>query len=282
MKEKSRTASEKAAKQPTDGKKAAKSGVEKDQKLRTASEYDSNGQSLPNLRLKRTVAIISVVIFLAVTGAITYFCVDYFNRFSDPTEFKDYINSFGIWGRAAFLALQIVQIVIAFIPGELFQIGAGYAYGAFEGTVLCLAGAAIASAMVFLLIKKVGTKIVYLFVKKEKIDRLKFLSDEQRLYRIIFVLFLIPGAPKDMLTYLAGLTRIRLYEFLVISLAARTPALLLSTLGGSAVANGDYKRAIIIFSAAALISAAGVKVYSSVTKKLKLRHEKEGQSLSEK
>ena len=99
--------------------------------------------------------------------------------------------------------------------------GAGYAYGAFEGTVLCLVGAAIASAIVFLLVKKVGTRIVYLFVSREKMESLKFLNDEQKLGRLIFILFLIPGAPKDVLTYLVGLTRIRLYEFLIISLTAR-------------------------------------------------------------
>lgn len=151
--------------------------------------------------------------------------------------------------------------------------GAGYAYGAFEGTVLCLVGAAIASAIVFLLVKKVGTRIVYLFVSREKMESLKFLNDEQKLGRLIFILFLIPGAPKDVLTYLAGLTRIKLYEFLIISLAARTPALLLSTLGGSAVADRNYKQAVIIFSAAAIVSAAGIKFYSVLTKKLKARHE---------
>ena len=104
-------------------------------------------------------------------------------------------------------------------------------------------------------------------------ESLKFLNDEQKLGRLIFILFLIPGAPKDVLTYLVGLTRIRLYEFLIISLTARTPALLLSTLGGSAVADRNYKQAVIIFSAAAIVSAAGIKFYSVLTKKLKARHE---------
>ncbi len=237
--------------------------------LNTQSECSSPS----SLRLKRAAAIVSVTIFLAVTAAATYFCIDFFKKFSDPAEFKSYINSFGVYGRAAFLSLQIIQIVIAFIPGEVVQVGAGYAYGAFEGTVLCLVGAAAASAIVFLLVKKVGTKIVYLFVSREKMDSLKFLNDEQRLGRLIFILFLIPGAPKDVLTYLAGLTRIKLYEFLIISLAARTPALLLSTLGGSAVADRNYKQAIIIFSAAAVISAAGIKFYSTLTKRLRARHE---------
>lgn len=244
-----------------------------DNRSGASSDAKTEGFSRSNLRLKRAAAIVSVAIFLAVTAAVTYFCIDFFKKFSDPTEFKNYINSFGAYGRAAFLALQIIQIVIAFIPGEVVQVGAGYAYGAFEGTVLCLVGAAIASAIVFLLVKKVGTRIVYLFVSREKMDSLKFLNDEQKLGRLIFILFLIPGAPKDVLTYLAGLTRIKLYEFLIISLAARTPALLLSTLGGSAVADRNYKQAIIIFSAAAIISAAGIKFYSVLTKKLKARHE---------
>lgn len=225
------------AEQPSDHSGRQRGGKSRGEENQTGGlpgnrKNENDGHSsTSNLRLKRAAAIVSAAIFLAVTAAITYFCIDFFKKFSDPAEFKNYINSFGIFGRAAFLALQIIQIVIAFIPGEVVQVGAGYAYGAFEGTVLCLVGAAIASAIVFLLVKKVGTRIVYLFVSREKMESLKFLNDEQKLGRLIFILFLIPGAPKDVLTYLVGLTRIRLYEFLIISLTARTPALLLSTLG---------------------------------------------------
>lgn len=267
------------AEQPSDHSGRQRGGKSRGEENQTGGlpgnrKNENDGHSsTSNLRLKRAAAIVSAAIFLAVTAAITYFCIDFFKKFSDPAEFKNYINSFGIFGRAAFLALQIIQIVIAFIPGEVVQVGAGYAYGAFEGTVLCLVGAAIASAIVFLLVKKVGTRIVYLFVSREKMESLKFLNDEQKLGRLIFILFLIPGAPKDVLTYLVGLTRIRLYEFLIISLTARTPALLLSTLGGSAVADRNYKQAVIIFSAAAIVSAAGIKFYSVLTKKLKARHE---------
>ena len=144
-------------------------------------------------------------------------------------------------------------------------------------------GAALASAVVFLLTKLVGIRAVELFVSRRKIDSLKFINSEQKLNRLIFILFLIPGVPKDVVTYLAGLTRISFHEFLVISTVARTPALLMSTLGGSAVADRNYTRAAVIFSAAALLSIAGLKAYSCLTekKKKKLQQKSTGENPSQ-
>lgn len=241
------------------------------------------GSQAKNLRLKRAAAIISAAVFFGIMIAATLLLVNFFKKFSDPAELKSYINSFGVYGKLVFLGLQIIQIVIAFIPGEAVQIGAGYAYGAVEGTLLCLVGAALASAVVFLLTKLVGIRAVELFVSRRKIDSLKFINSEQKLNRLIFILFLIPGVPKDVVTYLAGLTRISFHEFLVISTVARTPALLMSTLGGSAVADRNYTGAAVIFSAAALLSIAGLKAYSCLTekKKKKLQQKSTGENPSQ-
>lgn len=252
-------------------------GLSKENSQTQKSEISSE-----KLRAKRTAAVFAAVVFVVLTAGLTWLCIDFFGKFSDPAEFKNYINSFGAWGKLVFLGLQIIQIVIAFIPGEAVQIGAGYAYGAVTGTLLCLLGAAAASAIVFALTRLVGGRLVELFAGKDKIDGLKFINNEQKLERLIFILFLIPGAPKDVLTYLAGLTRIKFRDFLVISTVARTPALLLSVAGGSAVADKSYAKAAVIFVCGAAVSVAGLKIYSSLTKRLS-RHteEKGGDGLSE-
>ena len=145
-----------------------------------------------------------------------------------------------------FLGLQCLQVIVAMIPGEILEVGAGYAFGAVEGTLLCMGGVAIASAMIFLLTKRLGVKLVETFISREKIDELRFINSEKKLKRLIFILFFIPGTPKDLFTYFAGLTRIKLSEFLVISLIARIPSVVSSTIGGHIIGQENYLSAIIL------------------------------------
>ena len=156
----------------------------------------------------------------------------FIRQISSPEEFRSYIESLGWKGRFVFLGLQCLQIVVAFIPGEIIEVGAGYAFGPLEGTFLCMAGAALASSFVFALTKKWGAKLVEMFVSREKINELRLINSERKLNRVIFILFFVPGTPKDLFTYFAGLTRIKLHEFLVISILARIPSVVSSTIGG--------------------------------------------------
>ncbi len=177
------------------------------------------------LRRRRILGLVSLAVVLALAGVVTYFvCTDLLGKIRSPEEFRAYIESFGWTGRLVFLGLQCLQVIVAMIPGEILEVGAGYAFGAVEGTLLCMGGVAIASAMIFLLTKRLGVKLVETFISREKIDELRFINSEKKLKRLIFILFFIPGTPKDLFTYFAGLTRIKLSEFLVISLIARIPS----------------------------------------------------------
>lgn len=136
-------------------------------------------------------------------------------------------------------------------------------------------GVAIASAMIFLLTKRLGVKLVETFISREKIDELRFINSEKKLKRLIFILFFIPGTPKDLFTYFAGLTRIKLSEFLVISLIARIPSVVSSTIGGHIIGQENYLSAIILFAVTGLVSLGGMAVYTQIVK----RHEKRNRRL---
>ena len=225
------------------------------------------------LRRRRILGVLSLIILVAIVGAITYFvCTDLLGKIRTPEEFRAYIESFGWTGRFVLLGLQCLQVVVALIPGEIIEVGAGYAFGPVEGTLLCMAGVAIASAIVFLLTKKLGVKLVEVFVSREKINELRFINSEKKLKRTIFILFFIPGTPKDLFTYFAGLTRIKLTEFLVISLIARIPSVVSSTIGGHIINQENYLSAIILFAVTGLISLGGMWVYTRIVK----LHERQG------
>lgn len=180
---------------------------------------------------------------------------------------RDWFQAHTWLGRIAFLALTVAQIVIAFIPGEPLELAAGYAFGAIEGTILCVAGIVLGSALVYGLVKTLGMKIINVFFSTEKIRELPFWQNEKRLELIAFILFLIPGTPKDLMTYAIGLTPMKLHRRLLITGTARLPSVITSTMCADAIAMGDYTMAIVMLGVSGLMALAGVLFYRRSQKK---------------
>ena len=232
-------------------------------------------------RGRKIFGVISIIIFISLCiGLSVFFSKIIFEKVKTPEEFIDYIDSFGWKGRFVFLGLQMLQVLVALIPGEVIEIGAGYAFGAVEGTILCLIGVSLASSFVFFLTKKWGVRLVEIFVDQSKIQDLKFINNAAKLKRTIFLLFFIPGTPKDLITYFVGLTPIKLHEFLVISLIARIPSLISSTIGGHIIYSQNYIGAILLFLITGIISLIGMKIYSFIINKKK-ENDPDGEQSSE-
>lgn len=214
---------------------------------------------------RRIIALVSLVIVVALFSWLTYFFTKQFLVFDrSPEEFKAFVESYGWKGRFVALGIQVLQVVVSLIPGEVVEVGIGYTFGAIEGTLLCMAGVAIASSLVFLLVKRLGIRLVEFFISREKINELRFINSEKKLKRLIFILFFIPGTPKDLLTYFAGLTRIKLHEFLIISLIARIPSLVTSTIGGNLIQKESYWGAVWLFLITGAVSLAGLLIYNRI------------------
>lgn len=212
---------------------------------------------------RRTIALCSLVIVVALFGWLTYFFTKQFLVFDrSPEEFKTFVEGYGWKSRFVALGIQLLQVIVSLIPGEVVEVGIGYTFGAMEGTLLCMAGVAIASSLVFLLVKRLGIRLVELFISREKINELRFINSEKKLKRLIFILFFIPGTPKDLLTYFVGLTRIKLHEFLIISLIARIPSLVTSTIGGNLIQKESYWGAVWLFLITGAVSLAGILLYN--------------------
>ena len=109
--------------------------------------------------------------------------------------------------------------------------------------------------------------MVEIFISREKMQQLRFMNDEKRIKRIVFWLFFIPGTPKDMFTYFVGLTNIRLSDFLLISLTARIPSLISSTVCGQMTGDRDYATAAIVFAITGVFSVAGYFLYNRYLKR---------------
>ena len=221
-------------------------------------------RELTELQRKRLAAA-SIVIFIVFFAVIFWFVGRPLVQFvSQPEAFRDWVDSMGVWSRLAFIGMMALQIFVALIPGEPLEMGAGYAFGSIQGTVLCLLGAALGSILVVLFVRYFGVKAVEVFFSREKIQSLRFLQNKQRRNTLFFTLFFIPGTPKDILTYVAGLTDIRLGTWLLITTPARIPSIITSTISGDALGVGNLTFAILVFGVTLLISAGGLIMYQRI------------------
>lgn len=210
-------------------------------------------------------------IFVLLSAAVAWLIGKPLLQFvSEPEKFRQWVDSHGLLGPLAFLGMMLLQVFVAVIPGEPLEIGAGYAFGAVQGTILCILGAAIGSTLVFLFVRRFGVRAVEVFISREKIQSLRFLQNTRRVHLFLLVAFLLPGTPKDVLCYVAGLTTLKLGPFILISSICRLPSIVTSTIGGSALGSGQWGMAAIVFAATLVISAIGLWIYKRI---LRLREE---------
>lgn len=229
---------------------------------------------------RRIFAGASIVLLLALSAWLTWFLWKKVGIFEldHISDFQSRIDSFGAWGWLVALGIQVLQVIVALIPGEVVEVGCGMAFGTWGGLLICLAGSAVGSAIIFLLVRKFGVKLVEVFVSREKINSLKFLSNERKLKSVIFLVFFTIGTPKDLLTYFVGLTNIKLHEFLIISTIARIPSVVSSILVGDKLSEGNFVTSILIFGASAVLGLMGVVAYNKFVDKRQMHKDKKNKS----
>lgn len=207
------------------------------------------------------------VIFLIFCGAVGWFVGRPMLKMADdPETFRAWVDSLGVWGRLVFVGMVFLQVLVALIPGEPIELMAGYMFGAVEGTLLAMAGILLGSLVIFLLVRKLGVKMVQVFFKDKEIKRLAFLKNPKKSMVLTFVIMMIPGTPKDLLSYFVGLTPVKLWQWLLIVLVARIPSLVTSTVSGAAAGQENYVLAAVTFAVTALLSIAGIIYYRFLCK----------------
>ena len=216
-------------------------------------------------RQKEWIAGGGLCLFLLLSLLIFWFAGRPLIRFAqEPERFRQWVDQQGLWAHVLFTGMVILQVIVAVIPGEPLEIAAGYAFGAVEGTLLCVLGTFIGGILVFLLVRRFGLRAVEVFFPPEKLQKLRFLHNERRLSQWVFFIFFLPGTPKDLLCYFVGLTAMPLRTWVLISAVARLPSIVTSTVGGNALGMGEYTFAIIVFAATLVISGIGLLLYRAV------------------
>ncbi|MDR2106000.1 MAG: TVP38/TMEM64 family protein [Coriobacteriales bacterium] len=190
--------------------------------------------------------LIAFFILIIAASVLAVFYINSLGTDSLQEKLEYAIKEAGVFGILICLGVQFVQVVVAFIPGEVVQVAIGYVYGTIGGGFITLAGALFSSVFVFYLVRKLGAPFVQGMVGGKDSGRLKFLHDSKNLNSLVFILYLIPGLPKDVFNYVVPLTKMQPSAFFVLSTIARAPAIFASTFVAASFKSGDYIQMAIV------------------------------------
>ena len=174
------------------------------------------------------------------------------------------------------LKIRICILWFKFIPTEPIEIAAGLVWGWFGGLMLCLLGNMIGSVIILIVTRRIGTRILRLFRLEKKMQSMRFLQDREKRNRLLFIFYLVPGTPKDTMTYFVGLTDMNMVEFMILSSIARIPAIVSSTICGAYLGENNFKVAATVFIVTALLSIPGAILYKKISSRYIQNHPQTG------
>ena len=204
-------------------------------------------------KLKVFKIIIFVITILILIG-LTIYLFPIMNKLLEPNgieAFKEEIESSGFLGMMLLFGLQAAQIFLPILPGEPIEILAGMCYGWVGGLIFITVSVSIITTAIFFIVRKLGRNFVISICSEDKIKKIensKLFKNPKKIEYIMLILFLIPGTPKDILVYLAGMLPIKPLRFILISTFARFPSVISSTIAGDSITEGNWQMSIMIYA----------------------------------
>ena len=241
--------------------------------LKNKGEAPVNGlkkhlKSFRHINKAQKVMLFSFISFVLIwLVLILSFGKEFIVLVSKPDEFKEWLNTFGIFDEVIFIVIRIAQTVVKFMATEPFEIASGYVWGTFWGMVYCLIGNTIGTVIILFLTRKYGKKVLEVLLPIKNLDVLRVFKKKKNTYLWLFILYLIPGTPKDTFTYFVGMLPIKTIPFLIITGIAKIPSIISSTLCGATLADKQYLFAILIVVITLLLSVLGAFLYKKFSKK---------------
>lgn len=179
---------------------------------------------------------------------------------------QEKLSQFGFLRYPVMVLVQILQMILALVPGGPLAFLLGFMFGTIGGAVVGTIGNLVGTMLIVWGVNRFGMKFVNLFVSSKGFEKLKFLHDPVKRDGLIFLLFLIPGTPKDLITFFAPFTKAKPANIVWMACVGRLPALILSTAVGANLAGGDLRTTIILCSIILLVAMIGVLVKDKVMK----------------
>lgn len=215
-----------------------------------------------------------VVILVGIPLYLWFFQQDLIHQFSDIDDVKAFFVQYKTESILIYIGLQMIQIIISLIPGQALQFVAGFLYGFWGGFLISLIGAIAGTVVTYYLAKFLGKDAIHILFGKRHIEENLEKINSKRGYMLVFLIYLIPGVPKDLCSYAAGLSNMKLQVFLILSTVGRSPGMIGSLLIGKAIGEENYTAVIIIGVVAVILSIFGIIYHSKLSKILDRIYEK--------
>jgi len=194
--------------------------------------------------VSKIISILELILLLFIVIGLPIYIYFYHHEWIEYFSSVDNINNFLAKYKAEsmliYFGMQILQVVISVIPGQAVQFVAGYAFPFWIGYLLAVAGVVVGTVMSYFLARILGKKAIYLIFGEKKIQKFVDKLNSKRAFILIFIIFLVPGIPKDLFSYAIGLSEMKFMPFLLTSVVARTPAMMCSVAMGCATKTGSY------------------------------------------
>ena len=196
------------------------------------SAYTSPPSPLLSNTTKRWLLVGSVVMLAILTWLLRQSLSEWLAVLSDQEFVSNYVQSYGALAPLVLAFLQVLQVIVAFIPGHVFVIAGGYIYGFPLGLLFNIVCVVSASQLGFLLARWAGRPIVHRLAPRETIEKWETIAEKQG-FLFFTIAFVLPVFPTDIMIFVAGLTGISPRKFLAANFLGRFPSVLLLTLIGS-------------------------------------------------
>lgn len=214
-------------------------------------------QSSPRKKPISVILLFAGVVLLALLLMLPL--IGWLSKPDTQQKLQTWVQNLGWWGVLVTLLLQMAQVLVSVIPGEPFELMAGVLYGGFGGLVICVAGCLAATLIAFHIARRFGKPLLTRLFGEKTLQQYSFLQNPKRLETVVFLLFLIPGIPKDVLTYIAGgISPMKPLTFTLLATFARIPALAATTFIGSNLLSGNWVAIVVLFLVVAVFGLLGI------------------------
>ncbi len=194
--------------------------------------------------------LVLIAAFFALLAILSYPLLP---LFKDAVRLRAIVQGFGFFGPAFFILLQVLQVLIAPVPGQAAGFVSGYIFGVFPGTVYTMIGTTIGSYIAFILARKFGRPFVEKAISKSLLKKFDYVSKSKGVFAL-FLIFLLPALPDDAICFIAGLTKIRIRVLVLIAFLGRLPGFFILNLVGNGMALSQWETSVIIFSLMIFVS----------------------------
>lgn len=202
--------------------------------------------------------LVLLVLIIGIPAYIYFFHHDIIEQFASVRDVEALFREYRSQSILLYIGCQIVQILVCIIPGQALQFAAGYMYGFWLGYLLSVAGALLGTVITYYVAKLLGRDAMHMLFNEEKLTDMLNRINSKRGVMAVFLIYLIPGLPKDLCTYAAGISNMKLKPFLILSLIGRSPGMMGSLLIGHQILKGGYILAIVIGATAVTLFALGL------------------------